>query len=494
MARKRTQTRGRSRIYWRKRGGEARAYADLRSLGGGREPLIAPGDTRATTDPTVAQVLLARRIEQLEEQRRAWAVLGVRRRATLREYADEHHAKKVRSGNTSEQWLRVTKQELDAAVEFFGAGRDLAGIGVEDVQAYAHWLAQRTSRRGGTLSRGSQRHYLNCLSNLFRRAQGEGLIRGVNPVQALMEKPVAPRREARWLEVSEAARLLEAARTYPYDAPAGSTAGQRLQAAIGEVLGEGECGEMAFMERMRAAGSHVTLERLRAYAAGSRVPHKGFLFAAAAVLGVEPARLWRGRAAPATARTRPPAHMHPLLATFLLTGGRESEVLGLTLGDVSFARGTVTFRPNEWRRLKTATSHRVVPLWPQLREVLAPHVTERRRAGASDDDLLFCSARTGGMVRDARKGLDAIAVHAGWQAGEIRSRAFRHTYCAARLQTLDRGAPVALWTVARELGHGGDAMVRRVYGHLGAVRHRAEVVEYRVVQHRRRNGKRAQAL
>jgi len=57
---------------------------------------------------------------------------------------------------------------------------------------------------------------------------------------------------------------------------------------------------------------------------------------------------------------------------------------------------------------------------------------------------------------------------------------FRHTYCAARLQTLDQGAPVSLFTVAKELGHGGEAMLRRVYGHLGQVRHRAEEVEYRI--------------
>jgi integrase len=56
---------------------------------------------------------------------------------------------------------------------------------------------------------------------------------------------------------------------------------------------------------------------------------------------------------------------------------------------------------------------------------------------------------------------------------------FRHTYCAARLQTLDQGAPVSLFTVAKELGHGGEAMVRRVYGHLGQVRHRGAQVEYR---------------
>jgi hypothetical protein len=53
----------------------------------------------------------------------------------------------------------------------------------------------------------------------------------------------------------------------------------------------------------------------------------------------------------------------------------------------------------------------------------------------------------------------------------------------ARLQTLDRGAPVSLYTVSRELGHGSEEMVRRVHAHLGSVRHRSEVVEYRLEQH-----------
>jgi integrase len=77
------------------------------------------------------------------------------------------------------------------------------------------------------------------------------------------------------------------------------------------------------------------------------------------------------------------------------------------------------------------------------------------------------------MLTDFRKVLDMVAVRAGWKPGEIRSKMFRHTYCAARLQTLDQGAPVSLFTVAKELGRGGEAMVR-VYGHLGQVRHRAE--------------------
>jgi integrase len=79
--------------------------------------------------------------------------------------------------------------------------------------------------------------------------------------------------------------------------------------------------------------------------------------------------------------------------------------------------------------------------------------------------------------------LDRIASRVGWKGGEIRHRVFRHTYCAARLQTLDRGAPVSFYTVSRELGHGSGEMVRRVYSHLGMVRHRAEGVEYWVEQH-----------
>jgi len=90
--------------------------------------------------------------------------------------------------------------------------------------------------------------------------------------------------------------------------------------------------------------------------------------------------------------------------------------------------------------------------------------------------------------------LDAVAVRAGWKAGEIRSKRFRHTYCAARIQTLDHGAPVSVYTVAREMGHGSMDMVERVYSHLGAIRHRSEQVEYRVEQHAAKLGDRLRAL
>jgi hypothetical protein len=67
----------------------------------------------------------------------------------------------------------------------------------------------------------------------------------------------------------------------------------------------------------------------------------------------------------------------------------------------------------------------------------------------------------------------------------------------SRVSSLGRryqGAPVSTYTVARELGHESEAMVRRVYAHLGTIRHRSEVVEFRVEQHLDRLGDRLRRL
>jgi hypothetical protein len=40
-----------------------------------------------------------------------------------------------------------------------------------------------------------------------------------------------------------------------------------------------------------------------------------------------------------------------------------------------------------------------------------------------------------------------------------------------------------MWTVMREMGHASLDMVQRVYGHLGEIRHRSPVVEFRVANH-----------
>ena len=110
--------------------------------------------------------------------------------------------------------------------------------------------------------------------------------------------------------------------------------------------------------------------------------------------------------------------------------------------------------------------------------------------------LLFPSFASGheGMLKENRKLRDRVASRVGWKHGEIRTRLFRHTYCAARLQTLDHGAPVSVYTMSRELGHGSEDMVQRVYSHLGTVRHRSAMVEYRVEQHVDQLGDRLRAL
>ncbi len=409
MSRRKGRSR-RSRVYWRDRRGGQRAYGDFRDfgdVGGGREALIPRGAKLATADPDVAERLAAERVAELERLRRNKSLLGTIG-AQLQDYAAHHLQQKARAGNVGFQHLTALESRLRAAINFLGAETPIDAIGTREIRAFMNHLSTIPNRRGGTLTGGARRHYLNALSNLYVRAQEEGVVMpGFNPARALMEKPQGRREEARWLEVHEAALLLESARLYRPLRPDAAT-----------------------------AGAHV------------------------------------------------------IVATLLLTGGRRSEVLGLDVDDVSFDRRTVTFRPNRWRKLKTLTSRRVVPLWPQLEMILREWVFERDAPLAG---LLF-PGRDGRMVGDLDKQLDAIGQRAGWNRGEIRAKALRHSYCAARLQSLDRGAPVSAFTVAREMGHGGLRLVERVYGHLGDVRHRSEVVEYRVEQHEQTLGERLHAV
>jgi integrase len=349
----------------------------------------------------VARKLAADRIKDLEQMRRSKTLLGVSKRVALGPYAQHHLIAKSQAGLVTPKHLEAIEQQLSVALEHFGTNRGLDSISSSDVADYAAWLATRpTERKGGFVSPGTVRHYLNSLSNLYRRAQADGVVvPGFNPVSAMMEKPTARRREARWLEVHEAAEFLEAA-------------------------------------RQTSAG----------------VPNR--------------------------------SPIYELVATFLLTGGRAAEVLGLTRDDINFDRMTVDFRPNEYRNLKTQTSRRVVPMWPQLWSILDQYVRTRKSvpttpAESADPLLLFPSlVKPGYPIVDLRKSLDAVSQRLGRDPGGVRSRQFRHTYCAARLQTLDRGAPVAPYTVAKEMGHGGTQLVNRIYGHLGTIRHRSEVVEY----------------
>jgi integrase len=459
-----TPRKRKSRIYWREQGGACRAWfdgRDYRDVGGRLEPLVAPGERFATSDPDVATRLASQRLQEFETARRRRAFHDGRAVETqLGAFARLHLIAKKKSGKFTDTWLGSAELFLNRAVAYFGAERELDTIRVSDVRGWIAYLERTTTPAKRRLGPGTIRHHLNTLSNLYRRAQEEEVVPpGYNPVSALMEKPTHARHEARWIEIPDAAVLLEAARRIP--AQGGTKLGTETVAQIRDEWANGEVTKRAIARRHGV--SNVWIARILAgYEATDPFPEALMAY--------------------------------PLLATYLLTGGRESEVTGLELDDISLDRKTITFRPNIWRRLKTPGSHRVVRLWPQLEAIMGPYLHWRLmdRGG----QLLFPSpwSQHEQPIQDVRGILDRIAARAGLEAGALRTKMFRHTYCAARLQTLDRGAPVSTYTVARELGHESEAMVRRVYAHLGEVRHRSEVVEYRVDQHLEQVGDRLKKL
>jgi integrase len=217
--------------------------------------------------------------------------------------------------------------------------------------------------------------------------------------------------------------------------------------------------------------------------------------------------LWAAATYPAKRNEPEMGLAYALIGTFILTGGRQKEVVGLAATDVRLDLDTITFRPHPWHeggRLKTEGAERTIPLWPQLREILEEYLAAHRRH--LPGRVLFPSPHVEAdrPLTDLRDLLDRVAIRAGflvsvlddktgkqsrtssgqlmWTGRRIRTRVFRQTYCAARLQTLDHGRPVSLYTVAQELGHESEEMVRRVYARLGKIRHRAESPEFRPEQ------------
>lgn len=176
----------------------------------------------------------------------------------------------------------------------------------------------------------------------------------------------------------------------------------------------------------------------------------------------------------ANRHSRAVPYLRPLLATFLLTGARASEVFGMLAEDVDVENQAVHLRPNRYRTLKRDSHRRWVPLWPQLREILEAYLEAHPR---TPKGLLFPSPN-GGMLSDIRGSLSK-AVDGAKIEKRVTLHTFRHTYAAQRLQTTDHGAAVSPYTVMRELGHSSIKLIEDTYGHLTRTRHRSPVVEYR---------------
>jgi integrase len=184
-------------------------------VGGRYEALKPPGERWGTTDREIAVKLLADRIVQLEQRRRDRYLLGRTNSATLAEYSVHHLRVKARSGNVRYETVAGNHRALGVFMDRVGADRPLESITTEDIVEYDTFLSTLPGLYGQTLSGQSRRHYLNAISNLYRRAQSEGYVPpGYNPVAAMIDKPTGRQLEARWLEVHEGALLLEAARVF----------------------------------------------------------------------------------------------------------------------------------------------------------------------------------------------------------------------------------------------------------------------------------------
>lgn len=185
-------------------------------------------------------------------------------------------------------------------------------------------------------------------------------------------------------------------------------------------------------------------------------------------------------------------YMHPLVVLWLHTGMGPREAQTRRVGDIVFAKdgapaserggssaaeGYVLVQPNVWsdRRLKTEYRVRQIPLWPDCSAVLAEYTRDML-----PEAPLFPSPRLPGVpVSTVRRAFSTVIESSGIET-QITPYWLRHTYASHRLQTLEGGAPIALFSVARELGHASTRMLEQHYGHLILDRSaRSEVVTYR---------------
>jgi integrase len=397
-----------ARLYW-KRG---RAYIDAREWspwGGRQEALVAPGEKYATTDAVTAAILYGQRLTELREQRKTHPEgIAPRREAEdpldrIATFAGWYLAEKEnRHGRkkVTQVWLRVQERRLVHAARFF---------------------AQRGCERLTELGPAEIRAYM----------------------EELRTRP--PEREARSVGGRRGKLSCTTQRRYL------DTLGELLQAAVAE----GRIDRNWVTERTDLPSVDPS-------------PTKHLEVGEAALL-MEGARVL-------FPPDQPGLPLYPLLGFYLLTGVIESERAGVRVsdvrmpGDLEFPRGAVIIRANptvraedNGNRLKTDYRERVIPLHPQLAEILAEYLAG---PSAPRGPLLFPAEGSDGTVPlgDWRKSLDRIAGFCGFAEGSVRTRRFRVTYCTHRAYTLDEhGQAMTPMKLQAEMGHGSLEMIDRRY-------------------------------
>ena len=108
-------------------------------------------------------------------------------------------------------------------------------------------------------------------------------------------------------------------------------------------------------------------------------------------------------------------------------------------------------------------------------------------------NLLFRAWSEAGeaLVTDSREMLDAAAARRLEGGRDPLEGVSPHLLCRPTPNPRQR-APIGIFWLVR--GHGGDALVKGIYGHVGETRRCGEVVEYRIEQHEVKLGERFERL
>ena len=104
------------------------------------EGVSPEGQKMAATDWDEAERFVADHLRELQRLRTHRRLVGLKRTATLAEFAAEHLVDKAKNENITDAWLGVSERRLRAAVEFFGTDRELSSIRPSDVKKWMAWI------------------------------------------------------------------------------------------------------------------------------------------------------------------------------------------------------------------------------------------------------------------------------------------------------------------------------------------------------------------
>lgn len=155
---------------------------------------------------------------------------------------------------------------------------------------------------------------------------------------------------------------------------------------------------------------------------------------------------------------------YALLALFLMTGLRKSELLGLKMTDINFEEKRMIVRAKNSKSRRD----RIIPLSQRLIDILSDYLWERNKMDKTSLSFFVSFNRDMGFTKDGLKHLlDKLQKETGIH---IHAHKFRHTFATKSLES-----NINLNTVKELLGH-KDIKTTAIYLHT-TVQHLREEME-----------------